>query len=441
MRIVNFILFCVVVSLFISVSSVSQAQVTRVDCRESEARMIRDNPNDTLEFQGIRLYSGSIEGTNHYDALVVAYQDGAGFRWCRRYESDLSTSTHAQQLDEWNGRFFVTLTVDEATSALEEVASGGWISSYGLGAGPVVGLILEIEPYVNGAVQRGTYVISKTEDGLTNSVVIYGVQYYDDVKRVHIDGIASSYVLDENGDPLNYVDCPRGSAFRYILDYDMSEIREVQCNGVTLRSDAVLQNTGEIAENLPESINPGGGFFSYCTTTGGILVMGVENGTGYELFGVSNAQIANSMLTAEDIGQNIKLGESGDVSLWALSDGENLQFSTPAPYTFIFNKYRCGDLFPTSDPLSVSTSDNFSVDSFTIQSAPQPTATPSAGTGLPVYRPSRLNLNEDGTYTIRAGDNLATIAAKLGVPQDVLAEHNGISNPRFIQIGQVLEIP
>jgi LysM repeat protein len=58
-----------------------------------------------------------------------------------------------------------------------------------------------------------------------------------------------------------------------------------------------------------------------------------------------------------------------------------------------------------------------------------------------VYRPSALQLNDDGTYTIRAGDTLNTIAAKLGVDVDELAELNRIANARYIFVGQILEIP
>ena len=440
MRLVKFIIFSMVVlHIFLIDTSTSQAQERRIDCSRSDAQYIRDNAYDSLEFLGIRLYSGSIEGKNHYDALVAAY-DSAGLKWCRRYEVDTSASSYALDLNEWGGRIFVTLSVNEATGVLEAYAANGWLPSYGLGAGPEVGLILEIEPYINGSVLNGTYVLSHTADGLTNSVIIYGVQYHDTTQQVHIDGIASSYVLDETGAPFDYLECPRGSAFRYILDYDMAQVIEVQCNGVSLRSDAVLQNTGEIAENLPEPINPGGDFFAYCTATGGILVMGTVNGNGYELFMVTNQQIANGLAEAVITQENLKLGEGENVSLWALEDGENLQFSKPDPYAFMFNKYRCGDLaIPNGAPVTVSSSATLPEQAVVL--APRSTPTPSAGAGLPIYRPSPLRLNDDGTYTIRTGDNLATIAAKLGIPADVLAEYNGIANVRLIQVGQVLEIP
>ncbi len=45
------------------------------------------------------------------------------------------------------------------------------------------------------------------------------------------------------------------------------------------------------------------------------------------------------------------------------------------------------------------------------------------------------------TYTVRRGDTLSAIALRFGVSMWVLARANGISNPSFIYVGQVLRIP
>jgi murein DD-endopeptidase MepM/ murein hydrolase activator NlpD len=46
-----------------------------------------------------------------------------------------------------------------------------------------------------------------------------------------------------------------------------------------------------------------------------------------------------------------------------------------------------------------------------------------------------------GRYTVRAGDALYDIALKTGVPVGQLAAANGISDPSFLAVGQVLTIP
>lgn len=45
-----------------------------------------------------------------------------------------------------------------------------------------------------------------------------------------------------------------------------------------------------------------------------------------------------------------------------------------------------------------------------------------------------------GTYTVRSGDTLSSIAAKFGTSYQALASLNGISNPNLIYVGQVLRV-
>ena len=45
-----------------------------------------------------------------------------------------------------------------------------------------------------------------------------------------------------------------------------------------------------------------------------------------------------------------------------------------------------------------------------------------------------------GTYTVRSGDTLSSIAAKFGTSYQTLANLNGLSNPNLIYVGQVLRV-
>jgi LysM repeat protein len=45
------------------------------------------------------------------------------------------------------------------------------------------------------------------------------------------------------------------------------------------------------------------------------------------------------------------------------------------------------------------------------------------------------------TYTVQPGDNLFRIALRYGLSYTTLAQYNGIANPAFIRVGQVLRIP
>lgn len=52
-----------------------------------------------------------------------------------------------------------------------------------------------------------------------------------------------------------------------------------------------------------------------------------------------------------------------------------------------------------------------------------------------------LSLLSTGTYTVRAGDTLSTIAARLGTSTRSLAATNGLANPNRIYVGQRLTLP
>ena len=59
-----------------------------------------------------------------------------------------------------------------------------------------------------------------------------------------------------------------------------------------------------------------------------------------------------------------------------------------------------------------------------------------------IYAGQVLKVNEKvsttRTYTVRSGDNLSSIASRLGITYQVLAQRNGLSNPNLIYPGQTL---
>jgi LysM repeat protein len=66
-------------------------------------------------------------------------------------------------------------------------------------------------------------------------------------------------------------------------------------------------------------------------------------------------------------------------------------------------------------------------------STPQPTPTPGGGTTPPPATGTT-------TYTVVAGDTLASIARRFGTTFQAIAAANGIANPNLIYVGQVLNI-
>ena len=62
---------------------------------------------------------------------------------------------------------------------------------------------------------------------------------------------------------------------------------------------------------------------------------------------------------------------------------------------------------------------------------------PTAATSSPAVTTSPVVK----TYTVKSGDTLWGIAAKLGVSATALAQLNGITNANLIKVGQVLKVP
>jgi hypothetical protein len=104
------------------------------ECSKEDAKLIREHPNDTVDYLGTTLYSGTIKQNGQYDAVVTAYI-GNAHRWCRYYDESVKTNSEAHGLNEWGGRVFVTITADNGSSeTLNSFITTGWMPSYGLGA-------------------------------------------------------------------------------------------------------------------------------------------------------------------------------------------------------------------------------------------------------------------------------------------------------------------
>ena len=74
--------------------------------------------------------------------------------------------------------------------------------------------------------------------------------------------------------------------------------------------------------------------------------------------------------------------------------------------------------------------------------APTQTPTPVAPTRTPIPTPTYAPTpGQTIIYVVRTGDTLYSIARRFGVSVQLLAQVNGIANPRYIRVGQRLIIP
>ncbi len=70
-----------------------------------------------------------------------------------------------------------------------------------------------------------------------------------------------------------------------------------------------------------------------------------------------------------------------------------------------------------------------------------PTATPPPTTAPPTAEPTQAPPSGEQSYVVRHGDSLASIARRYGTTVNAIAQRNGIINPNYIYVGQVLIIP
>jgi LysM repeat protein len=68
-------------------------------------------------------------------------------------------------------------------------------------------------------------------------------------------------------------------------------------------------------------------------------------------------------------------------------------------------------------------------------------ATTVSTTSTSVSERATTTTAASATYTVQPGDTLYDIARRFGSTVDALVEANGISDPDFLEVGQVLEIP
>ena len=76
-----------------------------------------------------------------------------------------------------------------------------------------------------------------------------------------------------------------------------------------------------------------------------------------------------------------------------------------------------------------------------VPSEAEPTAAPPAQTPAPPAKTPDPNPPDSTTYKVQSGDTLSGIAAEHGTTWQELARLNGLSDPRRLKVGQVLELP
>jgi LysM repeat protein len=149
------------------------------------------------------------------------------------------------------------------------------------------------------------------------------------------------------------------------------------------------------------------------------------------------------------LAQNVVDNSTGQVQyVFALMAPATAQSGTGVLASITFKAKAQGNALITLDSVTLSSDQAQPIaktlvnGSVTVLPTGAPTATPTP-TGTPGAGPTATPLPSGGwfPYTVQWGDTLSSIGRRFGVSVDAIVSANGLANPNFIYVGQVLTIP
>ncbi|MEM6430742.1 MAG: hypothetical protein AAF708_15995 [Deinococcota bacterium] len=111
--------------------------------------------------------------TNDQDPLVASINTTTNtINWLRNdYENVPPDGRGNGVLVTATGELYVAFSVDGGSNTYNFAAANGWLTSYGMGGGPKVGVLVQLDP-TNGAPLQGTFITAVLSNGNTNSLTI-----------------------------------------------------------------------------------------------------------------------------------------------------------------------------------------------------------------------------------------------------------------------------
>lgn len=152
---------------------------------------------------------------------VVALFDGATQIWCERHEQE-APDGRAYGLS-WDGGawLYVVYTVVGGGTALDDAAKNGWLASYGSGGGPKVTFVGKVDAG-SGALQAGSYVIAKKQDGSTNTLTPLAAVLPLESGSLEVRGSSAFQPLNPDKSTMTCSAYPFYA--RYVLSADFSQL-------------------------------------------------------------------------------------------------------------------------------------------------------------------------------------------------------------------------
>lgn len=171
----------------------------------------------TTVFAGYRQVS-----SNNQNPILSAFIGNAQ-QWCRDDYDTSGADARAYGVVAANGFLYAVFTADGGNVGLRDFTGAGWISSYGMGGGPSVSVVLRIDAS-NGDPTGGTFIIAKLMSGNTNSAFVRDVTAFGDNIAIRGDSAFGPLNINRNRN----LNCS-ANEFTYILSPDLGDALVTWC--------------------------------------------------------------------------------------------------------------------------------------------------------------------------------------------------------------------
>lgn len=392
-------------------SVIFDCSMTRADVAATGAQ--NATSSTVTVFAGYR----QVSATNQ-NPILVAF-DGTTQIWCRDDYDSSGADSRAFGVVNIGGTFYAVFSADGGNVSFSGSVNG-WQPSYGVGGGPRVSAVVELNA-TNGNIVGGTFIIARLQNGDTNTANVSSV--VGSGGNIVISGDSASWPLRADGTA--NTDCI-SRTFRYTLTADLSTLISAECPGDTANNggvddDVLTGNAAPCDERVTITGNQEGVF---CQIVDSI--------------GVGNQEVLDmGLVFAVDIFGS--LSEPLEVCVAGTGSLVFLDASQAPRVPVTVNSYpnamgmtctvinTTGTLALVGGQLTPTASDS-------VQAA-APVITGASAAAQPVI------IDGQRIHIVRAGENLFRIGLRYGVPYQDIARVNNIGTDYTIYVGQELIIP
>lgn len=255
----------------------------------------------SISFGDTTIYIGTNQvSSNNQDPIVTSFTNGSR-NWTMSYDtSGIDARGVGLLWDEASSNLYGVFTADGGSAGFAEATTDGWLSSYGRGGGPVVSVLLKLNPG-SGEAEAGTYIRAQLNSGNTNTVRPTGLDFVNN--QVVFLGNSFFTPLDANGVPFSDRDESLTSPFEYrvVLNETLTQAISAEAigwDGVTAFSPL----TAEGETDNPDSGESGG------------AAAGETGGTGEQMGDTDDEGSANPDSEADDAAPDEEMPTIGDVT-------------------------------------------------------------------------------------------------------------------------------